>query len=140
MSRVWCGAAALAVLVGFAVALNPSGAADEKDPPIKEIMQKAHKGDKSLIEIVGKNLKEDKPDWDEVQKDSKELVKLGTSLGKNTPPKGEKDSWEKLTKMYLEDAKELDSAAGKKDKEKAADAHKKIKALCMDCHSSHRPK
>src|SRR5436309_5139842 len=117
MTSVLRRAAAAALVLGLAVALNLSGAKEKKEPSIKDIMTKAHKGGDSLIFTIRKDLKEDEPDWKEVQKDSKELVRLGTSLGKATPPQGEKASWEKLTKAYLVSAKDLQAAADKKDKD-----------------------
>jgi hypothetical protein len=138
MNRVWSVAAGLAVAAGVMV-LGASGAREEKEPTIKEIMTKAHKGGDSLLSTVGKDLKAAEPDWADVQTKSKELVKLGTSLGKNTPPKGEKESWEQLTKAYLDCAKTLEAAADKKDKETAAAAQKKLTTMCMNCHMVHRP-
>ena len=46
----------LIVLVGLA-AWDPCGAQDKKDPSIKDIMTKAHKGGNSLIAQVAKELK-----------------------------------------------------------------------------------
>ena len=103
-------------------------------------MTKAHKGGDSLIEKLGKELKDDEPKWDDIQKQTKDLVDLGTALGKNKPPKGEQESWDKLTKKYLDEAKVLDEAAKKKDKSAAADAQKTLKTYCADCHKEHKPK
>ncbi len=138
MSRRTRVAVGLAVVAGLVVALNGTSADDKKDPSIKEIMTKAHKGGDSLIQGVGKGLKAAEPDWDEVHKKTKELVKLGTSLGKNTPPKGEKESWEKVTKKYVDNAKALDEAVDQKDKAAAQDAHKKLSGSCMECHKAHK--
>jgi hypothetical protein len=129
---------ALALLMGFA-ALGTS-ADKEKDPTIKEIMTKAHKGGDSLIEKLGKELKADEPKWDDIQKQSKELVDLGTALGKNKPPQGGQESWDKLTKKYLDEAKVLDEAAKKKNKTATADAQMTLKTYCADCHKVHKPK
>ena len=57
MKRLACAAAGLALLAGVAVAA---------DPTIKEIMTKAHKGGTSLLANMGKELKEDEPDWNDV--------------------------------------------------------------------------
>jgi hypothetical protein len=93
-----------------------------------------------LIEKLGTELKADEPKWDDVQKQSKELVDLGTALGNAKPPQGTQESWDKLTKKYLDEAKVLDEAAKKKDKTAAAEAQKTIKTYCGDCHKVHKPK
>ena len=137
MKRLTCVALGLALLAAAALTRSPSYAAD-KDPTIKEIMTKAHKGGDALLGTLGKDLKADSPDWDKVQKETKELVELGTSLGKNDPPKGDKESWMKLTAAYLDTAKDLDAAAGKKDKDTAAADQKKLTGSCMNCHKAHK--
>jgi hypothetical protein len=128
----------LALLTGMALLLSTSKADEEKTPTIKEIMIKAHKGGKSLIQTVGKELKADEPNWTDLQKKTKELVKLGTALGKNEPPKGEKASWEKLTKEYVKNAKALDEAAKKQDKTAALASQKKLTSACASCHKLHK--
>jgi hypothetical protein len=139
MNRLWRMTGGLALVTGAVLLLNASGA-DDKPPSIKDIMNKAHKGGDSLIQAVGKDLKADTPDWEDAAKKSKELLELGSALGKNNPPKGEKDSWEKLTKLYADTAKELDDAVQKKDKDAALTAHKKLAGSCMNCHRAHRTK
>jgi cytochrome c553 len=128
---------ALAACAALVLVASSSGAED-KTPPIKEIMNKAHKGGDSLLATVGKDLKADKPDWDDVQKLSKQLVELGTALGKNKPPKGDQDSWDKLTKEYVETANTLVAAADKKEKKDAAAAQAKLAGSCMACHKAHK--
>jgi hypothetical protein len=139
MTRVWRGAGVAALVGAMSWVLSTSNA-DDKDLTIKEIMGKAHKGPNSLIMTVGKDLKADEPDWADVEKKSKELVRLGTALGKNEPPKGEKASWQKLTQRYVTNAKALEKAAEDKDKSKALAAHKKLTGMCMACHSVHKSK
>jgi cytochrome c556 len=140
MTRKWvvAVAAVAAVLVGLAVALNPSGAEGDKDISIKEIMTKAHKPGDSLLTNLRKELQEDEPDWAEVQKDSKELVQLGTTLGKATPPRGGKESWKNLTGKYLNTAKTLTATSLRKDKAKASKALKDLQSQCTTCHKAHK--
>jgi cytochrome c556 len=137
MTKTW-GVAGAAVLAGLAVALSPSSAEGDKDISIKEIMTKAHKGGDSLLATLRQELQQDEPDWAEVQKDSKELVKLGTTLGKARPPRGEKESWKKQTGMYVATAKALSAAADKKDKAGASAAFKKLQSSCTACHKAHK--
>jgi cytochrome c556 len=129
---VGCGLVLLAVL---SLLVGPVPA---KDPTIKEIMNKAHKGGNSILTSVGNELRGSDPDWDDVQNQTKDLVKLGTALGKNNPPAGEKESWQRLTAEYLTNAKALDAAAQKKDKAGAQAAYKKLTTSCKTCHQAHR--
>jgi cytochrome c556 len=133
-------AGALAAIAALAFTLGSSNAEDDKNPTIKEIMTKAHKGGDAIIAKVGKELKGKEPDWTEVTKQAKELVSLGMALGKNKPPKGEQESWDKLTKQYQETAKVLLAAAEKKEQKDAVAAHKKLASSCMACHSAHKGK
>ncbi len=130
----------LALLAVIALALNRTVAADEKTPTIKEIMKKAHNGDSSLLGQLRGELRDDEPEWAEIQKQTRELVTLATSLGKNKPPRGEMGSWDKLTKQYLEKAKALDGAAKKKDKKSSQVAFAKLRGSCTDCHNAHKAK
>jgi cytochrome c556 len=129
MKRLAYAAAGLVLLAGLAVAA---------DPTIKEIMTKAHKGSSSLLADMNGELRQDEPDWASIQKDSKELVELGTALGKNKPPKGDEANWDRLTKNYLSTAKSLDSAAQSKDKSAASTALRKLQGSCKECHMAHR--
>jgi cytochrome c556 len=131
MKRLVCAAAGL-VLVAAGVAVAA-------DPTIKDIMIKAHKPGKSLLANIMGELKEDEPDWSDVQKDSKELVELGTALGKNTPPKGDQASWDRLTKAYLANVQSLEAAAESKNKSAAQTALKQMQGSCRACHMAHRP-
>ena len=138
MKKVLWGALALAVL-GF-VMTDLRAEKENKEPTIKDIMTKAHKGGDSLIEKLDKELKEDEPKWDDIKKQTKELVELGTALGKAKPPKGEQESWDKLTKIYLDKAKELNEDAKKEDKKAAAADRKTLTTYCGACHGAHKPK
>src|SRR5579871_3013012 len=105
----------LAVLTMAALSLSPADAQTEKPATIKEIMAALNKGPNSMTPLLGKDLRENPPDWDQIQKDAKIVANLVTSLQKKRPPKGEAESWEKLTAAYAENAKVLVAAADKKD-------------------------
>jgi cytochrome c556 len=137
MKRLACVVSVLALLAVLALVTSPAAA--QKDPSIKEIMTKAHKGNNSIIASVGGELRGDDPDWPDVQKQTKELVTLGMALGKNDPPKGDKDSWQRLTQQYVANAKALDAAAQRQDKTAAQAVHKKLTSSCAACHKAHRP-
>ncbi len=138
MTRLGYAVRGIALLALLTWAMGPVGAQGGKVLSIKEIMGKAHKGTTSLLMVLGKQLGTAQPDWAEVQKETKELVGLGEGLGKNEPPKGEKDSWSKLTQAYVTNAKALDAAAQKQDQKAAQVSRAKLAGSCKACHAAHR--
>jgi|HubBroStandDraft_6_1064221.scaffolds.fasta_scaffold1117961_2 cytochrome c556 len=138
--KKWTIMAALAAFVAVSAA-KPSrvGAADDKVPTIEDIMQKVNKGKGALFTQVKDAVQSGSPDWGNVQKMTKEISALADFLGKNDPPKGDKASWEKLTKAYTEKAKKLnDDAQSKNLSEVQADV-KALGGSCQACHRAHRP-
>lgn len=133
------GVAAL-LLTGFAFTVSGLTAADEKTPSIKDCMAFQKKdGLPSKVEKAAKDGK-----WDDAQKASADLAKLGEALGKNTPPKNadKKDDWEKVTKAFAERTKAVDDAAKAK---KADDVSTAVAALldkktCGGCHGTFKGK
>src|SRR5947209_17032176 len=97
MKRLAWVAGVLALAAGIVWVANPAGAGGKKDPTIKDVMKRAHQVGDGLLTRVNQELEEDEPVWPEVQKCTKELVSLGGLLGKFTPPRGEKSSWERNT-------------------------------------------
>src|SRR5262249_44959044 len=87
---------------------------------------------------VAKALEPQEPDWASLQKQTGEYAKLASDFGKADPPKGDKDSWSKLTLAFATSAAELDRAAQAKNRDAALDAHEKIAGSCMQCHREHR--
>jgi hypothetical protein len=130
---------AVAGVIGvMAVALASAFAAD-KIPTVKEIMDKLHKGANPPIILIKRSLQSGEPDWEEIQKQTKEFVELGGALGKNDPPQGDNASWAKLTKQYFENAKAMDAAAQKNDKRETLRYQAKLAGSCTTCHKIHRP-
>jgi hypothetical protein len=132
------GLLALCGLLNLATT-GPAGAQGSKTPPIKEVMKKLHAGANSPLTTLRADLQDEQPDWPTVQRATREFVTLGAALGKNNPPKGDKQSWAKLTAQYLEHAKALDTAAQRKDKRAALAAHTRLNDSCKGCHTAHRP-
>jgi hypothetical protein len=131
-------ALSLALLTGLTA--ERLDAADGKVPEVSEIMQKLNKGGKnSFHNNVGKDLKANPVDWPAVQKKTKEYEEYASAMPKNDPPKGDKKSWEKLAKEFATNAKDLNTAAGKMDKDAALAAQGKNGMMCMSCHRAHRP-
>ena len=138
MKRIGSLVGVLALLVGFGWALNDTQAQDKDNPSIKEIMTKAHKGGNALLGKMAKELNSSDVPWDQVTTQSKALVRLGKALAKNTPPKGEKASWEEQTSKYNKNAQALVEAVDKKDKDAATTALKALQGSCKACHSNHK--
>ncbi|MCU0702728.1 MAG: hypothetical protein MUF18_01905 [Fimbriiglobus sp.] len=129
------GVAAL-LLAGFVFSATGLTAADEKTPTIKQCMK--FQGKNGIANKVNEAAKADK--WDDAQKQSAELFKIGQALGKNTPTKNadKKDDWEKICKEFCEKTKAVDDAAKAK---KADDVSKAVAALldqnnCKGCHGT----
>src|SRR4051812_38896612 len=138
--KTWMlGAAVAAGLLLANLGADRLGAADDNVPSIEEIMQKVNKRKSGLHADVGEALKAGTADWDKLKEKTKQYATLAEFLGKNDPPKGAKESWEKLTKKYADDAKALDAAVDKKDKSAATTAWNKLDKECMGCHRQHRP-
>jgi len=106
-------------------------------PTISDVMRKVN-GKAGLQKAVGKALTSDMIDWADVQKKTKEMLEHVEALGKNTPEKGTKDSWQKLTKSWLDSAKKVDEAAKKKDKDETMKALTALQGACRTCHSAHK--
>src|SRR5262245_4961887 len=113
-------------LAAVAVARNSTD--DKKaDKPkkIAEIMEEAHKGGRDSLRnkvVGGKGEK----------KDAEKLLALYVDLGKNEPPKGDKQDWKKRTDAIVAAAKDVVA-----DKEGSKGALGKA-TTCATCHEAHR--
>jgi len=107
-------------------------------PTTREAMKKLNGGPNSLHQTLKLDLKDDDPDWEAIQEETAEYVKLTANLGKNKPPKGDAASWERLTKTYHDDARALDGAAKRKDRKGATAALDRLGRACTACHKLHR--
>jgi cytochrome c556 len=130
----------LAVLLIAGIAAGPAGASsDEETPSIKKVMKKLNSGKNASVNKVKAALKGDSPSWSEIQKESKVIATLAATLPKNDPPRGDKESFEKLAKAFASAGKSLEESADKEDLTASREAMKKISTSCMPCHKSHRP-
>jgi hypothetical protein len=107
-------------------------------PTIHDIMEQVNRRKSGLHSEVGEALQAESIDWAGVEPKTKNYAALVDFLGKNDPPKGDKASWESLSKSYAADAQALYAAAEKKDKDAALSAHQKLSDSCMGCHRAHR--
>src|SRR4051794_23539529 len=138
MKRIGTLVGALALALGLGWMLSDTQAQEKKDLTIKQIMAKAHKGGDALLSKIGKELGGDTVPWKDVDTQAEELVKLGKALAASTPKKGDKASWDELTAKYTDNAKALEKAAHKEDKNAAQTALKALKGSCKACHDAHK--
>lgn len=127
-------------LVCVAFGLTGADAQDAKPPTVKEIMKKVNFRDGALCPLLGRALKVDEPNWEEVQRETQQFATLVNALAQHDPPRGDKASWQQLAKTYGAAAKELDDATQRKDRPAALAAHAKVAnpATCNGCHKAHR--
>ena len=128
------------LVVLLTAVLGPSALAQDKMPGIKEIMARLNKPG-GIYPAIAKELKADDTDWDDIQQQAKTFEKLATALGKNSPPKGDAASWERLTKEYADNARALEQAASRKDRTATKAAHARLGgSTCATCHKAHQKK
>ncbi len=139
MKKLVCVACVVGLTAILGLALTFAGADDEKTATIKEVMRKLHKGANAPLAKLKKALAADSPDWEAIQKTTKDFATVGAALPKNDPPKGDKEDFKKLAESYSKNAKSLNEAAKEEDKAEALAAFKKVSTSCMACHKAHKP-
>jgi len=117
--------------------------ADEpKDPPpFLKLMEDNFSGKKNVHRAMKKALEADTTDWGDVATLMKQYSTAAQFVGqhaKTKPEKGDDKSWAKLSMEFAAQAKELDGAVAKKDKEKAKGVMEKLHETCEACHENHR--
>jgi hypothetical protein len=93
---------------------------------------------RGLTKDIREELKSQTPDWPALQKQSGEYARLTAELVKLDPPRGSKESWEKLTAAFHESAVDLDKAVQAKKRDDAETASSHLSNSCMECHREHR--
>ena len=119
MKKVLFAAAVAALSLVLMLDSNQAGEKKEKAKyKISDVMQKAMKGGLTKKVAAGKATQEEKD----------QLVEMFVALHANTPPKGERTAWDKVTSSLVDAAK----GAAKGD-EKAGKSLAKL-ANCANCH------
>ncbi len=139
------GLSLLALALGFGLVASIQ-AADEKkkDDKKKEEVAAIHDimetvpGKKGLVAQLGTAAKAEK--WDDAKKIGEQLKKFGSDLGKNTPEKGSKESWAKLSEKFDKQMSAIAKGADEKDGKAIADAAKAFGGSCKACHDAHQKK
>ncbi len=129
-----CGA----MLAGFGVlALCLAVNAEEKTTPtIKEVMKAVAAKETGLCGKCAAAAKAEK--WEDAQKLAKQLSECAAALPANKCPKGDAESWAKLSKQYAEQGAAISKAAETKDPEKFTVALKAFTGSCKACHDAHK--
>jgi cytochrome c556 len=128
----------LTAVLAATAALAGGHTADGTDA-IKKIMDAVNKPT-GIYFNLGQDLKDDSPNWKDVKVEAHDLAKLAADLPKATPPRGDKASWDKLSKAYADNAKALEKAVNNMDKDSALAIHAKMGGdACKACHEAHRP-
>ncbi len=115
----------LACTIAAVLICLPAWAADEDDKPkyeIKQIMKEAFKG--PLLKKVASG--------DASEEETEKLHEMLVALSKNTPKKGDAESWKKFTSELVKAGK-----AAVEGKEDAGTMLKKA-ANCKACHKEHK--
>ena len=129
---------AVTVVLTALLVWRAAAAASADAPSVKEIMSQANKPTGTYFNL-GRDLQDCAPSWADIRPETMELAKLAAALREATPPRGDKDSWDKLTKAYADSATKLDQAAAKMDLDAARAAYAKMgEPACMTCHKAHK--
>jgi cytochrome c556 len=108
------------------------------NPKLKSIMTKIGKGPQSLQESLKNDMKQAPLAWETIESKTKEYASVTSEIGQHDPPRGSKDSWQKLSQAFAESADELNKAAQSKNKDSALAALDSLGGSCMSCHRQHR--
>ena len=129
------GVFALLGVVGMMASYGVAISANTADAEISEVMKKSFGkgGYKSSIVSAVKGEK-----WEDASKLAKEWNDLAPALGKNTPPKGNAKSWEKLCSGFAKATMGVLAGTEKKDAKAVTKAMSTIN--CMNCHKAHKGK
>ncbi|MFO0822751.1 MAG: cytochrome c [Gemmataceae bacterium] len=101
----------------------------------EDIMKKNHGKKGGLIPKIADLVKNDK--IADALPLAKQAAALAASLPKDRPKKGDKKSWDELSKDYADTTKDLAAAIEKKDVEAAKSALSAINGSCKACHEAH---
>ena len=119
-----------------AASATPQDKKDEKVPSIIEIMTKGHDGPQAYISKIKTAAKAEK--WDDAKTLASKFKELGEAITKCDPPKGDKDSWAKMTKKYKDDTIAVADAVEKKDAKAVSTATAVFNKSCKACHDAHK--
>jgi cytochrome c556 len=121
----------------LALAVAPA-AETERVPSIRAIMHKQYDVTRAPFRVIKKELDALAPDWQKVEEAARDFAALAVVLPKNEPKWGEKASWMRFTTLHIDNAKELERAAGAHDRDAVRSVHRRLETACKACHDAHR--
>ncbi len=127
------------LLGGFAVVgLGTAAEQKEKGKAVLDLhaIMNNNKGKNAISNKINAAAKSG--DWDDAKVLATKFKDLGEAICKCDAPKGEKDSWEKLTKQYKEQTAAVAAAVEKKDAKATSTAVYAFNKSCKACHDSHK--
>lgn len=142
MKRLVCVLGLAIAMLGVAgLSSRQAGAQDEKkkEQSISGIMKRLHGKEKGALASAKTALAADPVDWTAVKKASRPIAALSKAMAVMDPPKGDKESFEKLSNSYHDNAVLLVDAAKSEDAPKAKEAVGKLGMSCGACHKAHKP-
>jgi cytochrome c556 len=126
------------VLAPLALLAAALGADTERTPSIRAVMHKQYRVTRAPFLTIKKELESTTPDWDKVGEAARDFSVLAAALPKNEPKWGDQASWTRFTTLHIDDAKELQRAAGARDREALQTVHRRLETACKACHDAHR--
>lgn len=118
---------------------GPGGPGGGRRSPIRNIMVKIDdRRPQGLTKAIKTGLAAAQPDWPTLEKQAGEYASLASELGTYGPPRGSKESWNRLTAALNASATDLEKAAHSKNKDEAVAASQRLSGSCMECHREHR--
>ena len=115
-------------VANLAQAEEKSEEKEKKPMSIHDVMEKGFKGGKSLLRTVTDNKKES------TKEDNEKFLAMLKDMAKQKPPKGDEESWKKLTGIMIEPAEKIVKG---EDVDKSKLELKKA-ANCAKCHKEHK--
>lgn len=105
---------------------------------VRQVMNKVGRGRESLNALLEREVKATTLDWDKIQPQAAEYVRLTAELLGTEPRMGSKESWTQKTTAFADAAKSLDKAAQGKDVKGVRDSQARLAESCSACHRVHR--
>jgi cytochrome c556 len=128
----------LIVLGPLALLAGAWGADTARVPSIRAVMHKQYRVTRAPFLVIKKELGATAPDWEAVGAAARDFAALADVLPRNEPKWGEKASWTRFTTLHIDDAKELERAAGARDREAVRAVQRRLETACKGCHDAHR--
>lgn len=129
----------VSVLMAVCVLMSaPVGAQPDRKLTLKQIMTNLHKGKAPIKMSIDNQLKSAEPDWDLVQKQTRQYRETIETIEGKDPKKGDKEAFARLVKAYIDEAKALEAAADKKDKAACVEVNDRMIKACTNCHKAHK--